>query len=277
MRNSAITRIIIYSIVIFLLVGILLAGIGLGMFTFRISSGSGTVVTNEITLPSDQVQNLDIDWASGSITIEPAAVDTISFRESGDIDSGEEMRYSLHNGTLKLDYSGSTVQIGFVSMPIKDLIITVPENWTCQELEIDAASADATIRGLTIGSVDLDSASNDLTFLDCSIQTLNMDGASNKLHLEGTLHELDSDGMSNEMTLVLRSVPDKLNLDGMSSQLDLTLPLGSGYRVQMDGMSNHFSSEFDTLSQNGTYLYGDGHCSIVVNGMSSNVIIRKGQ
>ena len=58
--------------------------------------------------------------------------------------------------------------------------------------------------------------------------------------------------------------------------LDLTLPEDTGFSVDLDGMSCDFSSEFETTLRNGRHTYGDGHCRIDMDGMSSDVIIRKG-
>lgn len=277
MKTNAIVRIAIYSLVILLLAGLLAAGLGVGAYIFRLDFSTGDHITGSGSVSAEDVEDLSIEWASGSITIQTADTDSISFSEEGYAGEGQEMVYSIRNGKLTISYSKPSVQIGFVSVPNKDLTITVPRDWPCGKLDIDSASTDARIEGLTFDEVALDSASNTFRFIDCTISQLDVDGASNSIELSGTLDTLDCDGMSTTVTAVLKTAPSAIDMDGMSSTLVLTLPENCGFRVTMDGLSNDFSSDFETTSSDGGYVYGNGSCRIDVDGMSSTVKIRKGE
>lgn len=279
MKNNAIARIVIFSLVILLLLCILLAGLGVGAFVINIGhSGSGDYITGSSSAAASQVSKLDIDWASGSITIRTEDTDTITFTEEGYGTEEYRMVYAVNNGTLSIKYSKpSPVQIGFFSTPSKDLTITVPTDWVCAKLSIDSASTDTQIEDLTLQKVELNSASNSFRFINCQIGTLDVDGASNSIELTGTLERLDCDGMSTNITAVLSNTPKQIELDGMSSDLELTLPGDCGFRVTMDGLSNDFSSDFSASHVGGCYVYGDEACRIDVDGMSSRVTIRKGE
>ncbi len=153
----------------------------------------------------------------------------------------------------------------------------MPEDWVCQELSVDSASTDAVIQGLVIQNVDLDSASNEFRFENCQVESLDIDGASNKVILNGTLSYLDCDGMSCDLIFNLMNTPESLDLDGMSTALDLTLPADTGFQVNMDGLSNQFHSDFDVSYSDDCYTYGNRLLKIDVDGMSSTVTIRKGE
>ena len=131
MKANAIARIVIYSLLILIFAGILLAGIGIGGLTFHIDSGSGTVVENEASVSADGIKNLEINWASGSVKIESAETDRITFRETSSSDSKYRMTYQLSDNTLKLNYGTTGISISLISIPSKDLIITVPHGWIC--------------------------------------------------------------------------------------------------------------------------------------------------
>lgn len=277
MKTNAILRIVIYSLIIVLLLGILAAGIGVGTFILNIHTDSGEHITGAGSVPASEIDTIQIEWAAGSIYIQTADTDTITFSEEGNASENQRMVYSHNNGKLRIQHQESTVQLGFVSTSAKDLTITVPEDWKCSKLDIDSASTDARLENLVIDAVDLDSASNAFDFRNCQIGTLSVDGASNSIDLDGTLNKLDCDGMSATLTLVLTNVPVAIDLDGMSSDLDLTLPADCGFRVTMDGLSNDFSSDFSAVSTGGSYTYGDESCRIDVDGMSSKVTIRKGE
>lgn len=259
MKSNAIVRIVIYSLVILLLIGLLLAGMGIGSLSFRIGSGSGEVVTGKTaSVSAEQVTDLKIEWASGSITIQTGETDEITFTESGSFSEEHAMAYALKDGTLKLQYAKASVQIGFISIPSKDLVITVPKDWVCQELELDGASLDMDINGLTI-------------------EQLEINGASNTVTVHGSVKELDCDGASCEITLNSTNSPSKIDIDGASCQLNLTLPEDCGFRVELEGLSCSFHSDFAANHSNGRYTYGNEHCYITADGLSCEVNIYKAQ
>lgn len=252
MKTNAIVRIVIYSVVILLLIGLLLMGLGIGTFVFSFGSGTGEVVNGgEGSVAADSVSKLKIDWASGSVIIQTADTDQITFSESGSFSEDQAMAYSVRNGTLKLSYSKASVQIGFVSLPSKDLVITVPKDWVCKELELDGAALEMEINDLTVELLDIDGASNEITF-------------------NGNLTNLECDGASCEIQVVTTSWPSKIDLDGASCNLDLTLPADCGYRVDMDGLSCSFRSDFG-----GGNVYGNEHCYITADGLSCEINIHK--
>lgn len=257
MKSNAIVRIVIYSLVILLLIGLLLAGMGIGSYVISLGSGSGETVTGKTgTVRADQVKDLEIEWAAGSITIQTGETDEITFSESGNFSEDQAMAYELKGDTLKLQYSKATVQIGFVSIPSKDLVITVPKDWVCQELELDGASLEMDINGLTIGQLDID-------------------GASNTVTMNGIVNQLDCDGASCEITLNTVETPSRISIDGASCQVNLTLPEDCGFRVEVEGLSCSFHSDFTANYSNGRYTYGDERCYITADGLSCEVNIYK--
>lgn len=275
-RNStsnSVVRIILFALASLLLTGLLLAGLGVGMFMFELD-GTGSYISGSGSVKAEEVTDIAIEWAAGDILIETGDTDTISFSESGYADDGQEMVYTLRGKTLSISYGKPTVQIGFGSVPKKDLTITVPKGWICEKLDIDSASTDAVIRDLSISKVELDSASNAFLFSRCSIGSMDVDGASNSIEILGALDTLDCDGMSTTIKAILLTAPSTIDMDGMSSKLDLTLQEDWGFRVSMDGLSNDFHSDFTTSTRDGRYVHGDGSFLIEVDGLSSSVYIR---
>lgn len=255
MKTNAIVRVVIYSLVILLLIGMLLMGLGVGTYIFTFRSGSGQHINGEkMSIPADQVSDLHIEWAAGSILIQTADTDQITFSESGNFSEDYAMVYTLKGDTLKLEYSNAAVQIGFVSTPSKDLVITVPQNWTCEELELDGAALEVEINGLTIKGFDID-------------------GASNEIDFTGSLEILECDGAACELTLNCQTKPWKIDLDGASIQMELLLPEDCGFQVQMDGLSCSFRSDLECTSSNGDYAYGDRYCQINASGLSCAVTV----
>ena len=259
MKRNSIARIVIYSLVILMLTGILLVGIvGNGFtFTFEIGSSSGTVTSGETSLDAAKIQNIEIDWAAGSVIIRSGDVSQIALSETGD-DSKYKMTYAIHGNTLSLDYSSKTIGIGFgnFSIPAKDLVITVPRDWACKDLEINGASLDITVE-------------------DLEVQTLDLDGASCNLRFSGSAETVEIDGASADIELHCTNPVSDIRVDGASCDLELTLPEGCGFFVEMDGLSCSFRSDLDYSTGDGSYFRGDRHCRISVDGLSCDVYIRE--
>lgn len=253
MKANAITRIVIYSILILLLVGILCACLGLGQLSFRIGK-MGTYVYGDASLKASDISGLSIDWAAGTIRITTADTDTITFSEEGETDD-DRMTYWMEGGTLHISYS-TGIRIGFTSTPSKDLNVTVPKDWVCSELEIDGAALD-------------------IHTSDTQIGTLELDGASNNLNVTGSINKLDCDGASNVITISCTQRPSQIDMDGASCKLDLTLPKGCGFWVEMDGLDCDFDSRLPYQTRDEAHSYGDEYCRIDVDGISCKVNIEE--
>lgn len=253
MKANAITRIVIYSILILLLIGILCACLGLGQLSFRIGK-KGSYVDGETSLAAADISNLSIDWAAGSIRIITADTDSITFSEDGETDD-ERMTYRKEGNTLHLSYS-TGIRIGFHSTPQKDLTITVPRDWVCSTLEIDGAVLD-------------------IHTTDVAIETIELDGAANKLTASGNIEKLDCDGASNIITLNCVQRPRRIEIDGASCKLNLTLPKGCGFRAELDGISCDLDTRLPYQTRDEYHSYGDEYCRIDVDGVSCKVNIEE--
>lgn len=236
---------------------------------------------NGTHLSTQDVSRISINWVSGKITVEPADVTDVIVQDENP-DSKYPTVITNRSGKLTIDFSENTVFNGFGlnfnSKGLrKDLTIYVPRDFSLKELELDAASTDLEVHDLTIGEVEIDTASGASTFINCNIEKLDIDSASGDMIFKGSLDKLDFDAASANFEGVFTNVPSQLTMDSMSGDLDITLPPDAGFTVKQDGMSNKFSSEFNTTTRNGSYVHGSGACRIEVDGMSNNINIRMGE
>lgn len=302
MKTNAIIRIVLFSLVILVLSSILVGGIALrdrGFdWVYRLHQGSEEVspisadsaehheneenhdYASSAQRTSGKIDELSIDWASGSITIRPGDTDEILYEETGDFDSANAMVAKVSGSKLTIQYckDGSFFKGGFSfgGSLHKDLTITVPRDWVCRELEIDVASADLDIRDLPIHEFDFDGASGRCTLTNCAVGEMSLDTASGDATFSGTLDTLDCDSASAKLQLELRNTPRSIDMDTASGSLTMVLPEDCGFTVFLDALSGRFSSDFATTTQNGHHIYGDGSCKINVSSMSGGVTIRKG-
>lgn len=290
MKANAIFRIVIFSIIIVLLAGILLAGISFDLFSSRWLTEENQVSVGPVAsddsstagaVSAQKISNLEIEWAAGSVTILPGTqTDTIRFWDDYTGDEKYLLYYTTKGNTLKIQYCEEDWEeldfgIHFGSPINKNLVIEVPESWICDSLEIDAASAKLEVHDLTINQVEIDTASGAVGFENCNVMHLDVDTASGDVIYTGTLVTLDCDSASASIVANLQNVPQSMELDTASGNLDITLPEDAGFSVKLNALSGKFQSDFDCENSNGRYICGNGGCTIDVSAMSGNVYIRK--
>lgn len=287
MRKNAIARIVIYSLIIAILLTMLLFGLGVrNLFGRRYSQVPaeteavyGQLVSNEKAYFDPQyIQDIEIEWASGSIAIFPADVDQITVSESSVSDSKYAMVLKQTGDKVTIQFCAADWERGFRINGIdKDLTIMVPHGWQCRSLEIEAASAAVEVNGLTIQDVEFDGASGKCEFTDCTVGTIDLDTASGDIEFYGSLNILECDAASANFTGVLNNHPTRLDMDTMSGDLDIALPKDCGFTVNLEGLSTNFTSDFSTTAKNGGQVYRDGHCRINISAMSGDVCLRMAQ
>lgn len=276
MRTNAIVRIVIFSIVILVLMSILGAGIAASQFIARwdthFISSEGTASSTG-TVNADEIRNLSIEWAAGTITIRPSDVSAITLTETcGEAD--DPMTWAQTGSTLKIS---SLQNYGFfhVGVPSKDLLIEVPWDWDCGTLEIDTAAADVIAENLTIYKVDFDGASGVFEFNGCSVDAIDIDTASGDIYFDGSLNTLDCDAASADCEIILTNHPSRIEMDMASGDLDLTLPGECGFTANLESLTGRLNSDFQVSHTDKGIVAGDGSCRIDMSAMSGNVYIHK--
>ena len=290
MKTNAIIRIVIFSLAILILASILL-GV-LGFKTLHFTSDGVHSVRNDATVEpvevleqnefSPQVQNIEIEWVAGSITIqEDPSVQSIHITEYAHHGSDYQTVMKQSGQTLKIKFCEESMKFPSFGIDIdisKDLVITVPADWACNSIEIDAAATEVDIHNLQINEMDFDGASGNLILDNCDIVDLDIDTASGDVEFSGTLKDLDFDAASAKFDGEFFQIPNQLNLDAMSGDLDIVLPDYCWFTCELDTMSGSFDTDFETTQENGVYIHGnkDKACHIKISALSGDVSILKG-
>ena len=298
MKSNAAIRIVIWSIVLVMLVGMLI----LLMFPWLIPDSilydnppaetaipvpleTEVMVVPIQPLPNEEtisfpgeISEIEIEWATGDIVIIAKDAEQITVSESDVTDAQYSLQYQVRDTKLEIVFCEDTLLPGFVMGKdvVKDLYIEVPMDWAGQSIEIDAADANVEMHNITLQKLDIDGADGTCDFQNCRISDLNIDTASGDVYFSGTLDTLNFDAASASFTGDLQTTPSRIDMDSLDGKLDLALPEDCGYTLTMDGMSIHLTSDFnDTSTKNGSHVYGDGRCRINVDGMSCDVTLRK--
>lgn len=289
MKTSAIVRIIIYSLLILILIGIMggfiadeiyLSGDGFQRTESPVHTESLAEI-NQLDFTT-QVQNIEIVWVAGSITIHPSdSISSIHVEEYAPNGTEHTMVCRQSGQTLKIEFSEEKEALKLIGnnhTVSKDLVIRVPKNWNCNNLEIDAAATDVTIQDLTVNELDFDGASGKLILDNCNIVDLDIDTASGDVDFNGILKDLEFDAASAKFYGDFRQVPNHLNMDTASGDLEIVLPEYCWFTCELDALSSRFETDFATTTENGIYIHGgkDNACHIKISALSGDVSILKG-
>lgn len=292
MKKSAIIRIVIYSLLALLLVGLL--GSAMIVHANRSWDGlanmAGVLVLDDdddtrsyktpamgekISVNAKIIRKISVEWVRGDLTVETGDVDSIQLQESG---TEEPMVYSVKGDELKVRFSKRQHGISFGrgwNPPSKDLTITVPEDWVGHELEIESVSADVYVRDLSLDEFDYSGVSGKGEIENCQVGEISMDTVSGDITFSGSIWELDCESVSADCDLTVTNVPREISMDGVSGSLKLTLPENAGFTVDIDSLSRNLDTDFAVTSKGGKFISGDGSCQISINGVSGKVEIRK--
>ena len=234
------------------------------------ASPEGEITGYGVALDAASIRNMEIEWAAGSIRIQPMEITEIRISEQGVDQDAHPMVWNVRNGQLNIQYSKNTDHSFGMGLLLgehsKDLVIEVPLDWQCNSLEIDAASASLEVSDLTIREMEFDGASGTCIFENCTVEKLDVDTASGDVRFRCSLNQMECDAASANVVLELSNVPKSLEMDTASGDLDVVLPENAGFTVAMETMSGNFDSDFTTTQRNGNYdVY-----TIPVNGGADN-------
>ncbi len=287
MKSNAITRIILFTLAIVLLLGILAAGVIGHMFFngFRWDFGIGFdeivggTVASSGKESADTVQSLKIEWVDGSVTIQEGDVDSIEFSESGASDQNSTMVFKREGSTLRIQYAQKRrfwfFTVGFQTSARKDLTVTVPKGWSADTIRVNAVNAEVAIQDLNANEVQLDTVSADSRLSGCTVQRLNVNTVSGDVTFNGRADRISCDSVSGNCSAVLSAAPKSVDLDSVSGDLRLALPEGSGFTADIDSVSGSISTYLPTTSNHGSQIYGDGACKISADTVSGSIFIEK--
>ena len=128
-------------------------------YTWSFADGDFTSGNATIT---DEVESIDINWTSGSVTVTYHDADTVILEETSDrpINGDDRMRWKIDGKTLVVEYN-TPVFLRF-SSPTKALTVTLPRGKSLKKADIIATSADIHVPELAAEEIALGSTSGDV-------------------------------------------------------------------------------------------------------------------
>lgn len=306
MRKSARNRIIIWSIVSVLLIGLLTVGIigirNYNAFNFKLFSFSNDEIdkmsTGNAEFDKNEIKSIDINWTSGTVEIKNGNTDKVEISEnvSYDKNSDNAMRWSLDDGKLKIYDSKNA--FGFhwfsFSMSPKKLTVTLPESISLDEFDISSASAEFTAECINADTLDIETASGTIKvdsfegnkadintasgtvdFTAVSAEDIDVETVSGECTVTGKIEKLNVSGVSSVLNLIVGKNNSEINAETVSGNVNIRTNCDqSGFTANYSSVSGDFSSDFAGTNKNGKFVYGSGKADYNISTVSGNIDIQ---
>lgn len=257
MKTSAIARIIIWTLTALLLTSLLIFGLcSNGIFGFSFGR-SGDYTYGAAAIDASQIDDVQVEWISGDITITESTDGTIAFSETSSraLDEEDQLGYRIDGRKLTIVQTDQSYWFG--SAPSKDLQLSLPAELA--ELSLETVSADVTMEGqFTIDTVEMETVSGRLEIAELNCREISLDSVSGRMELT-----------------VGTAAPKKVEVDAVSADVTLYWPEEFGFTAEMEAVSGNTSSDFSTTSSNDRLIYGDGASQIECESVSGDLDIRK--
>ncbi len=279
---SAVARIVIWSVVLVLLLGVFSAAMladGSGVSIFRMfwdgwdydddqfNVGNGVVRT--------PIHELSIDWVAGNVTVGVTDGEEILITEDYD---GEKqayrMRWQVEDGELAVKCARpSNFGMDIVS---KNLEVLIPESMlnSLEEIHVSTVSAAQDIR-VSAQELDVETVSGSVT-ISGEYTSVEAETFSGDLHFEGSTKECSFDGFSARAEIRLKEPANLVDMETMSGYLKLILPNHiTGFKVTSNNLSGNTEIRGFDVDGGKSSSWGDESMRIRMDGVSGKLIIEK--
>ncbi|MGM9524329.1 MAG: DUF4097 family beta strand repeat-containing protein [Faecousia sp.] len=300
--TKGVVKMILFSLLAVVLIGVLVFALRFdGELPSFFRGGTNYAEPESYTVGGGSVKGelsrIELHWVGGSVDIRTYDGDEIVLTETGAGSEKEQLRYRLRNGTLTVHYRKNGFYWSASTNKTLELLIPQSQAAALRSLEIDTASADVTVQGVTAQSFDLDTASGELRAVDCSfpsfeadtssgdctlenctVGSFEMDAASGRAILSGSVETVEFDSASGDLRITTTTVPRKIEVSTASGRTELTLPQDAEFTAELDAASGDLRVEgFLCSSGKDLFVCGSGTNRYSFDSASGDVIIRAGE
>ncbi len=238
------------------------------------------------------IDTLDIDWISGSVTIvEDATIEGVKIEEETNLTDEKELVHTyLSEGKLSVKYFASGHSCSRLFNVKKDLTITYKpglkeinidltsgsvkaETMTSQLVDIDITSGSINVGTITSNNVKLDATSGNMTvdtIVSGKVKTELTSGSITINHM--TAQEFNGKATSGTYNIGFDAI-EYANFDLTSGNINMTIP-EAGARVKVAKTSGSVTTQRECKIENNVYTFGDGIADIKINMTSGKVVIK---
>lgn len=218
----------------------------------QLSTASGV-----IQIAASDIRKIEVDWLSGSVTVQRADGDSIEFSEDYQGEEKYRLRYSVENAVLHIQVCQSGT---ILNIPEKALTLSLPDA-LYQELKLSVGSAKLTLSDVRANELELDSISGgmELDRIEASelqidttsgsvrarsltVSELEVSSISGDAELEGAFDSVDAEMTSGSVSLTAAPLPHEIDVSTISGNVTLTLPKDSAFLYEFDTLSGRLTN-----------------------------------
>lgn len=287
-RTGAIVRLIVFLLTAIILSALLMAALAwdggfsfsFGGFSYK-NADEYTEGSGEISIAPDSIHEIEINWTSGSVTLEESGTNKLTVSEKGAEDSDSTLRYLVKNGKLTIQFAKSRT-FGFIRLPKKDLTVKIPKNIAeLSALDLNVVSSDTHLTNISVKEIKFNSVSGDLDAKNVVCSKLDADTVSGDVsfihssEMSGTVNTFEINTVSGETTINTQNAPDSVDCDSVSGDVTIAFANCDGFTADYDKVSGKFTSDFPIREVSDEKIYGNGKARFSLDTVSGNVRIEK--
>lgn len=258
------------------------------------SVGSTEISSDEIS--ANHIKRINIDWDSGRVTVMAHDKDSIIVQETEVEKEEYKLQYSIHDNELDIKMFKPRV-ISIAHYPRKDLTVYVPAQLadSLTDLDINTASADVEVNGISASELDAETASGNVTVKDGKFTGFDVDTASGEIYtdsvtavkidldtvsgnckISGEFNEIDFRGTSGDFELKTNVAPTKIDIDEVSGTATIYLPEDiEGFRIEKSTVSGKFNCDFPLTANGDENTYSNGGYNYQFESVSGDINVKK--
>ncbi|MEG1547602.1 MAG: DUF4097 family beta strand repeat-containing protein [Clostridia bacterium] len=311
MNASLIIKIVCWSIVALVLIGVLISGLfgfSIGrLWPSRFSPSpdndyeySGPDASGAYSVPAAGINDISIGWINGNVTITAYDGDDITFAETSPnqaLDPKFKLHYRISGSKLIIEYWDEDAKL--IRLPnklTKNLELNIPASIakSLVSLEVEGISAHVTASAISCTEIDLStisgtieltivsanelsvsSTSGELNIAECTCDKLDAESISGHINFAGTANMINSETVSGRADYMLSSCPASISADTVSGSVNIGIPENDGFKARIDKVSGHLSTDFPVTMEDDYTVYKNGTSSFKISTVSGNVSINK--
>ncbi len=273
MKANAITRIVIYCLMIAILLGVLIVGLTWEEIPVSLGGSISGILpagqaADENQFSAAGIRQIIVLWVSGRVDVQGIDTEDICYQTNRG-DNAPQTVYTLNGDCLTIAFTAQALDSKVKS---KDLTVTLPRCWEGIQLRIETISADVSVTQLgRVGQLKTDTVSGALRISAVSTEKLTANTVSGEMEIAGAFHTIDLDGVSAACTIDASALcPDSVTMDTVSGNLSLFLPDGYGFDLTLDAVNKSIHSDLNYTSEGSRYVSEGrlGLCRVDMNSVS---------
>ena len=225
---------------------------------------------------TDKIENLDIDYISGDVTIVSSKSDVATIVETANKDLSDEMQVHtwLDGTTLRVRYCASGKGIEREINLNKKLTITLPYDVLQKEVKLNLTSGDVTFSGIDVENATFDMTSGGLKIETDRIDNLVCDSTSGNRDIKvSKIDTLKIHATSGNIRMDFDTVPTNTNIDVTSGDITLFTTKDLDLSLDYDATSGKMSSDIPYTGNEDSYKFGDGTSQMRIDATSGDLTI----